>query len=404
MSQHDTITATYRVNTPMFLGGADNTTSAELRLSSFKGALRFWWRALVWEQIGDVDELRRQEADLFGSSEQKVGQSKARLRLEELGITPTLIPPTVLRDGRRTIGPGARYLGYGVMEAFSSAKKGTKEGELTRPCLEAPFNFTVELYVRKATPAQRTELVRALKALGMFGGLGSKSRKGYGSLTLLELTEPDGPGYSAPTDAAQFMAASESLGISRAASPPPFSAFSNHRIVLLPGHDESALSLLDRIGRELVFFRSWGHNGRVLGQQREANFEFDHDLMKAIDSGSRNLPVKFRDAHPERVAFGLPHNYGKGKNQQVGGPEGFERRASPLFIHIHQTTDSAALGVLSFLPAQFLPEGTDLMVGGNKASINPDTRAFYKPVHDFLDRLLEGSDKDRFVGAREIQP
>ncbi|HPU57120.1 MAG TPA: type III-B CRISPR module RAMP protein Cmr1, partial [Verrucomicrobiota bacterium] len=43
-----TLTATYRIVTPMFLGGANPESQAELRISSIKGALRFWWRALMW--------------------------------------------------------------------------------------------------------------------------------------------------------------------------------------------------------------------------------------------------------------------------------------------------------------------------------------------------------------------
>ena len=52
-----TISATYRVTTPMFLGGVPSPEKeeaerlrlspdhrAEFRLPSFKGALRFWWR------------------------------------------------------------------------------------------------------------------------------------------------------------------------------------------------------------------------------------------------------------------------------------------------------------------------------------------------------------------------
>ena len=37
------IRATYRITTPMFCGGAEQ--QAEFRLPSFKGVLRFWWRA-----------------------------------------------------------------------------------------------------------------------------------------------------------------------------------------------------------------------------------------------------------------------------------------------------------------------------------------------------------------------
>ena len=39
----------YRIVTPMFLGGENQQADAtQFRNASFKGALRFWWRALNW--------------------------------------------------------------------------------------------------------------------------------------------------------------------------------------------------------------------------------------------------------------------------------------------------------------------------------------------------------------------
>ena len=46
----ETIEATFKVVTPMFMSGADQS-QAELRTASIKGALRFWWRALAWERL-----------------------------------------------------------------------------------------------------------------------------------------------------------------------------------------------------------------------------------------------------------------------------------------------------------------------------------------------------------------
>ncbi len=50
----------------MFLAGADGTTP-ELRAPSIKGALRFWWRAMNGHL--SLEELRKQESDLFGNTE-----------------------------------------------------------------------------------------------------------------------------------------------------------------------------------------------------------------------------------------------------------------------------------------------------------------------------------------------
>ena len=68
------------------------------------------------------------------------------------------------------------------------------------------------------------------------------------------------------------------------------------------------MELLDHVGRELMRYRSWGHRGRVLGAESEKEFQDDHDLMKS----------RHRSKHPRRIAFGLPHNYGKRPEEQVG--------------------------------------------------------------------------------------
>ena len=40
------INAVYRITTPLFLGGADIERTAELKPTSLKGVLRFWFRAV----------------------------------------------------------------------------------------------------------------------------------------------------------------------------------------------------------------------------------------------------------------------------------------------------------------------------------------------------------------------
>jgi len=175
-----TIDATYRITTPMFCGGADQ--SPELRLPSFKGVLRFWWRSL---QAGlPVADVRKREAELFGSAEQKVGQSKVRMRLVAPQEGKLQNSGEVFEGGR--LG-GCHYLGYGVMEAFGSNKKGTKAGELTRGVMHGG-EFRVGLRLR-CTEEQAQGLIHALILTGTLGGLGSKARKGFGSLTLTRLEE-----------------------------------------------------------------------------------------------------------------------------------------------------------------------------------------------------------------------
>ena len=134
------VEAHYRVTTPLFCGGAEPERQAELRLPSFKGALRFWWRAIAWSTLGgDLKKISEEEAKLFGSN--RTGRSCVSMQLT--GTPNRLViskkGEKIDRKGR-PIGSGCGYLGYGVMTAF-----GAMAGQLTRACIAAPFDFTVRL-------------------------------------------------------------------------------------------------------------------------------------------------------------------------------------------------------------------------------------------------------------------
>ena len=387
------IDATYRVVTPLFCAGSDRE-HPEFRLPSFKGVLRFWWRALAWSRCRDIESLQSEEDDLFGSS--RSGQSRVSLR-----VAPTSVPQSIRKDevlrqlDQRVVGHGARYLGYGVMEAFGSQNKNTQNGQLIRACLPAPFEVTVRMTAHDLRGQRLASLKDALIALGTLGGMGAKSRKGYGSLVIHSLSI-DGKTRPVPQSVDDLcrtiLALRESV---TEASLPEFTALSpDARHVLLESDKRDPLELLDLVGRELVRFRSWGRNGRILGGdvKSEPNFRSDHDLMKR--------PV--RNAHPERIAFGLPHNYGRAREKQVGPFGRLDRRASPLFIHVHECA-TGPVAVISFLPARFLPQdNANISVGGKKVPQVPEPR-LYRPIHQFLDRLLDPSlRKEPFTNALKV--
>ena len=384
------IEATYRVVTPMFCGGA-NPNHTELRVPSFKGALRFWWRALAWaRQDGDLDMIRREEDKLFGSS--SGGQSRVSMSLSEPIETRVLAARKVLEDAGHVVGEGARYLGYGVMETFQ--RRDRRAGELIRACLLAPFDLTIRMRARCLTDDQMQSLQDALISVGLFGGMGAKSRKGYGSLVVRSLRVTGEEPWRAPRSIGELSTRIGALACERSTNGwADFSAMSGKtRHLLVTGEARTPLMLLDLVGRELQRYRSWGHRGTVLGQPSERNFADDHDLMK--------LNRMQRTKHPRRIAFGLPHNYGRNPSDQVGPfDKGLDRRASPLFIHLHECAGKP-VAVLSFLPARFLPHGrSDISVGGSRIRQQPEEE-LYRPVHDFLERLK----RCETLHAKEVSP
>ena len=203
-------------------------------------------------------------------------------------------------------------------------------------------------------------LVEALTAVGVAGSMGARSRRGYGSLNLRSLSVNAAERWTEPRSLDDLRDRIRKLHCDGDPNClPEFTAFSRDtRHVLVQGERSNLvpMELLDLVGRELMRYRSWGHRGKVLGENSERNFRDDHDLMK------NRRPC----THPRRVAFGLPHNYGNRHEQQVGPYGEFDRRASPLFIHIHESR-STAIAVLSFFPGP-LPAGQHRYLGGRHES------------------------------------
>ena len=364
----------FRVATPCFTGPEDG--KAELRLPSIKGVLRFWWRAWAYAAFIDDDDgncavrrLRRCENDLFGSSE--TGQGRLAMRLDTATRPRTLGKGNILRDeGGKRVGPGARYLGYGVMEAFARPQKGTDAGQLIRPCLEAPFEFALRIGAKDEVPLRQVE--PALRLLGLAGGLGARARKGYGSLNLISLQGDGVEDWRSPETIDDYREQLASLLGSTTACDrePEFSAFSSHTRVDLLSESHAPLKVLDDYGRAMVRYRSWGRNGKILDKERSRQkFREDHDWMKGDAPDT--------DFHPRRAVFGLPHNYGKGIEVK---PKNYGRRASPLLFHVHRIGERYA-GIAFLLRARFLP-GTEKILARDRAvPAKPD----WSVLTDFLD-------------------
>ena len=392
------IDAACRVVTPLFSAGVD-PHCPELRASSVKGVLRYWWRALAWSRCGgDLDAVRQQEDALFGSA--AGGRSKVSMQL-----VPDVEPSSVqvnevltVPGTTRTVGDGARYLGYGLRRGQAAPC-----GSRTPPCFRAPFDFTVRMRGRDLEADDVASLQGALIALGTLGGLGARSRKGYGSVILRSLRVDGADRWRAPRSMGELRDAISGLprGDHNGALPEWTALSGRARHVLVASREQEPLDLLDLVGREMLRFRSWGHKGRVLGSRSERLFQDDHDLMKSVKGGIK--PEK----HPRRVAFGLPHNYGKRSSEQVGpsSPKDtpkLDRRASPLFIHLH-VCGGVPVAVLSFLPARFLPEGrSDVSVGGHPVRQRSEDE-LYRPIHEFLDRFDDPKKrKEPFTEAMEV--
>jgi len=205
------------VVTPAFLAGADQH-HVELRSASLKGLLRWWWRASEGHRFPTAAALAEAEAGIFGSAELKL-KSPLQVGVELLS-SQMVIPrgkdaPTSSaqysygrkdREGSVHTGKAQalHYLGYGPMRlaskeereaaeagrdpALLGADRRAKRGVLyIRPAFAPGSVFKVRLAWRDGSLSddQGDQLLRACGAWLALGGVGCRSRKGFGSLHLI---------------------------------------------------------------------------------------------------------------------------------------------------------------------------------------------------------------------------
>ncbi|HRV28709.1 MAG TPA: type III-B CRISPR module RAMP protein Cmr1 [Spirochaetia bacterium] len=167
------------VITPMFLSGAD-PKNVELRAASIKGALRFWWRALYGEN--DISKMRKTEEELFGNTEKK---SKVKISIKNTKINII----TGLSGGKTYFVESSRgnfnlkifdYLAFGLWK-YNRQLRGN---EYIRSHINPGSSFSLILELNNCTQEERYQIINSLSCLHYYGGIGSRTRNGFGSISI----------------------------------------------------------------------------------------------------------------------------------------------------------------------------------------------------------------------------
>jgi CRISPR-associated protein Cmr1 len=171
-----TISAEYKILTPVLRAAEEGEPT--ISSQSFKGAMRFWWRATNWGRIRKdtktsseaLRKLHEEEAILFGSSAKKPNTDKIygqgafslKIKKKKFDFSSINVPA---------------YIAYGAVGEHKKKHTATSN----------TFEVIISLHL-KHTSEQIEEL---LKIMGYFANLGAKSRNGFGSIQLIKLNEDD---------------------------------------------------------------------------------------------------------------------------------------------------------------------------------------------------------------------
>ncbi len=189
-----TLHYTLSFNTPAFLGTAEQ--QSQWRTPPIKALIRQWWRVVKAPTLArpyDLGAMRRAEGALFGVAADHQGeslQSWVRLRLAHWDVgtlDQARWPRKEIRElpvGAGRSVPADVYIGFGPVLA-ASKKENRPQPMLGRTAIAPDTSNELWLALdRRTAPSQQAELAAALSLCQWFGALGSRSRNGWGSLTL----------------------------------------------------------------------------------------------------------------------------------------------------------------------------------------------------------------------------
>lgn len=180
------IAVTLEIITPLFMGGTDTGMLADaIRVPSIRGQIRYWLRALLGRSCdGDIKTLQKQEGYLMGDT--KTG-SLVHLRIVE--------PQSLLRTGTRRMLPHRQLSGG---------------NPLLTPSFTENQAFQIVISPRPGLSEIPNQIMAALLLWLNLGGLGKRSRRGFGSLQVQGVKVE---GVSVAAEALMLLQASTRTGV-----------------------------------------------------------------------------------------------------------------------------------------------------------------------------------------------
>jgi CRISPR-associated protein Cmr1 len=384
---------TYQIHlvTPMFGGGVEagqTDVTMPIRATSIRGQLQFWWRATCGANCSTKEELFVRHADVWGTTENAspvqvsvrdvdaakptpcaryVPRQDGKLRLQ--WMTPFETPPSALPYGLFPFQGRLSKDGRTVIEEPASCV----ETASFKLCLQFPESI-------------REDVERAVWAWLNFGGLGARTRRGFGSLFCEDVVP------RAVDDLGKWFAvgSARSPAVVREWPTLPTTMFVGPRSKTAIGALGHVLELLRQFRQGAGVARNPGQQQRRPGRSRFPEPETIRDLPGSGAnrrlSGHQRLADIPNDAFP-RAEFGLPivfHFQGRGEPPgrydlpdaalypRDGDGNTLERMASPLILKAVVMAGKDAVPVILRLSTPPLMS-VDLRRGDQSLALPPTT-------------------------------
>jgi CRISPR-associated protein Cmr6 len=316
---------------PAFLAGAkQQAADCDLRPATLRGHLRWWWRTMHAGYL-DVANLKRLEDAIWGSAEEG-GAVSIEITPKTMTTTPTFNKREVSKAHDLESPPnkkttqGLSYLAFGMDDI-----KTENQLRVQRSYVDPLNQWEVVFLARSVTNSwhisAKNVLEEALNAFSLFciyGGIGAKSRKGFGSMAV--------PGNLARRTLENCresaMKVRQSLGID--------SPFDKEKM-----HSSSVREIIEK---------------EIKTPWKNVWYALDH-LGYSYQSFAQS-----RKHSLEKKALGLPRRIGSPHKDRFN-PTGFmrdlgesARHPSPFFFHLERNTNQTYSIRVAAFPSRYLPK------------------------------------------------
>ncbi len=183
-----TQTRKYKLITPLFGGGVETKKADPIKVireTSIRGQLRFWWRAM--RGVGTLAQMKEREDALFGSGGEKASQSKVLIAIKVNGngkIDSEGSPkePFYLSNGKPRPTANWEKIAYAAFPLQPT----NDESHLPLKDFRVRVEFTMKISF-PGDEATKKDVEASLWAWETFGGIGGRTRRGFGALQLLDI-------------------------------------------------------------------------------------------------------------------------------------------------------------------------------------------------------------------------
>ncbi|NJO05938.1 MAG: type III-B CRISPR module RAMP protein Cmr1 [Chloroflexaceae bacterium] len=354
----------YQLITPLFGGGVEPNTYdpvSVVRATAIRGHLRFWWRACRGGGYKSLEDLKRAEDAIWGAAartaqdgRQTGGQSPVWVAVtcENRGAVFTVRfkgnePSEEVGNPKSPYS----YVAFPLNESKGTVQEGVK------------FSLTITFL-----QAQAREVEAALWAWETFGGIGARTRRGFGALQLKCVTQN---GQDVPLDLPPAVEHEVDKWLKKKLEhyvvAEAFPAMVPHLVrtpnmIIKPS--SNALDVWAKLIKSLKNFRqvrrdgdnnasSYGHsvwpepNMLRKRYRQQARGPFDNRVINAAPRGAFGLPIIFHMPHDSKIDT---------DNISLQLDEKRDRFASPLILKPLACQGGKAVGLALILEGTTVPE------------------------------------------------